>query len=232
MQKQKFLVISPHPDDLDFACAGTIAKLTREGNIVEELIISDGSKGSHKLGFGGRKLAKIREAEEIAAAVILGALKVHFLREIDGEVENTRELRKKLVEKIREIRPDIVLSFDPAGLSFESVYRSHRDHRMAAEAVFDALYPAAGNASFFPELLKKGVLPHKSREVWFFSALRPNKFVNIEKTIELKLRALQCHKSQIAEGVSMAKRIRERAKDTAKGKRMKYAESFRVIELD
>ena len=160
---QKFLVISPHPDDLDFGCAGAIAKLTKQGNIVEELIVSDGSKGNHVVGFNGKKLAAIRKKEEEAAAKILGVKKVHFLNEIDGEVENTKSLRKKIVKAVRKIKPDIILSFDPSSLQFESVYRSHRDHRMVAEASFDALYPAIGNSAFFSELIQQGFLPHKAK---------------------------------------------------------------------
>ena len=229
----KFLVISPHPDDLDFGCAGTIAKLTKEGNTVEELIVSDGSKGNHVVGFDGKKLAAIRKKEEEAAAKVLGAKKVHFLNEVDGEVENTKSLRKKIVKAVRRIKPDIILSFDPSSLQFESVYRSHRDHRMAAEAAFDALYPALGNSSFFPELVQQGFAPHKAKEIWFFATPRPNKFVDISKTMDLKIKALQCHKSQIADMKAMESRIKERARKEAKKKqKMKYVEVFRVIELD
>ena len=79
---KKFLVISPHPDDLDFGCAGTIAKLTKAGNIVEELIVSDGSKGNHAVSFSGKKLALVRKKEEESAAKVLGVQKVYFLQEI------------------------------------------------------------------------------------------------------------------------------------------------------
>ena len=227
MMQRKFLAISPHPDDLDFGCGGTIAKLVKAGNVVEELIISDGSKGSHKVGFGGKRLAAIREKEERTAAKALGVKKVHFLREKDGELENTRTLRKKLVEAIRKIKPDVVLSSEPFH-RFENMYRSHRDHRVAAEAVFDAIYPAAGNASFFPELKRKGLNPHQIKELWFWAPMKANMVVNITATIAQKIKALSSHKSQIADLKGMAKRIRERAK---KGKKGKYVETFRVLKL-
>jgi LmbE family N-acetylglucosaminyl deacetylase len=223
---KKFLVISAHPDDLDFGCGGTIAKLINEGNVVEELIVSDGSKGSHKVGFGGKRLAVIREKEERTAAKALGATKVHFLRELDGELENTRTLRKKIVEVCRRIQPDVVLSGEPLH-EFDNMYRSHRDHRMVAEAVFDAIYPAAGNESFFPELLKKGLKPHSIEELWFWAPLKSNKTVDISKTIDQKIKALSCHKSQIADMIEMGRRIKERAR---KGKR-RYVETFRVLKL-
>ncbi len=225
----KVLVISPHPDDSDFGCAGTIASLVKEGNEVEELIATDGSKGSHVVGFDGKKLVAMRKREQREAAKVLGVETVHFLGEVDGEVENTKEFRKKLVAAIRKIKPEIVISYEPA-LHFEIVYHSHRDHRQVAEAVFDALYPAAGSTSFFPELLTQGLQPHRPRELWFFATETPNKVVDITKTIDQKIQALLCHKSQI-ETKNLAQEVKERAAKRGKKKGFAYAEAFRTIEL-
>ena len=225
---KKFLVISPHPDDLDFGCGGTIARLVEEGNTVEELIVSDGSKGSHKIGLDGKKLARIRAKEEQEAAKVLGAARVYFLGEKDGELENTRVLRKKIVAVCRKVKPHIVLSGEPFH-RFENMYRSHRDHRVVAEAVFDAIYPAVGNVSFFPELLKnRGLKPYQIEELWFWMPLRPNKSVDISKTIKQKIQALSCHKSQIADMKGIERRIRAWAQKSKKGK---YVETFRVLKL-
>lgn len=228
---QKFLVISPHPDDSDFGCSGTVAKLVQEGNSVEYLIVSDGSKGSHKVGFGGKKLAGIREKEQKAAAKLVGVQKVVFLGVVDGEAENTAQLRKKLVREIRRVKPDIVLSFDPSSLQFENVYRSHRDHRIVAEAAFDAMYPASGSSSFFPELAEQGFAPHQIQEIWFFATSRPTKWVDISSTLELKIKALCTHESQV-DGAEFEALIRKRAAEDAKGRKMKYAECFRAIDFN
>lgn len=230
---KKYLVISPHPDDLDFGCAGTIAKLVMEGNQVEELIVSDGSKGSHVVGFSGKKLASMREQEQKNAAKVLGATKVHFLRHLDGEIENTKALRRKLVVAMRRIKPDVVISFDPSSINFENVYRSHRDHRMAAEMVFDAIYPALGSTAFFPELITQGLTPHFIEEIWFFATPHPNHIIDITDTFDIKLRALACHKSQVANFAAANERLRDRARETAKEyaktKRITYAEAFRIM---
>lgn len=236
--KRKFLVISPHPDDSDFGASGCVAKLTQEGNDVEYLIVSDGSKGSHVVGFGGKKLVLIREKEQKAAAKAVGVTKVTFLRETDGEIENTPQLRKKLVKEIRRIKPDCVMSFDPSSLQFESVYRSHRDHRLVAEAVFDAIYPAVGNASFYPELIKLRLQPHQVQELWFFASPKPNKRIDITKTMGKKLAALRSHKSQMGDVKEFEKFIKKRCQTEAKkgafrNKRdVLYAEAFRVINFN
>ncbi|MBI4138253.1 MAG: PIG-L family deacetylase [Candidatus Wildermuthbacteria bacterium] len=227
---RKFLAISAHPDDSDFGAAGTIARLAQQGDSVDLLIVSDGSKGSHHVGFGGKRLSAIREKEQKASATVTGAGRVYFLKELDGEVENTKRLRKKLVEVIRRVRPDVILSCDPVAL-FERAGLCHKDHRETAVAVFDAVYPAAGSESFFPELKKRGFLPHSVSEMWFWGAGVPTKHIDISKTIEKKIEALLCHKSQIADPKMLEVRIRERARDVARGKRAKYAEGFRVLKL-
>ena len=147
-------------------------------------------------------------------------------------MENTPELRKKLIREIRKAKPHCVLSFDPSSLLFENVYRSHRDHRIVAETAFDAMYPGAGNISFFPELIEEGYKPHQIEEVWLFATTRPNKWVDITNTIDTKLSALCSHKSQHEDTKSMEERIRRRAKDAGVEKNMEYAECFRAINFN
>lgn len=228
---RKFLIVSPHPDDVDFSCAGTIAKLVKEGNGVEELIVSDGSKGSHAVGFGGKKLVELRRKEQENAGKALGVNGVSFLGQTDGEVENTKNLRKNLVAFLRKRKPDVVVCPEPFLFRFDRVGILHRDHREAGQAVFDAVYPAVGNASFFPELLKKNLKPHSVQEVWFWASSKPNLVVDISKTIGQKIQALSCHKSQIKDMKALASRIKEWARKTGRGKHIRYAEAFRVLKL-
>ena len=229
----KILVISPHPDDLDFACAGTVAKLTGEGHEVSYLIVTDGSKGTRGLpqsrSISEEELVRLREREQREAARVVGVSEVTFLGFRDGEVENTPALRRELVRMLRQIRPDIVFSFDPANLSFDSFYRFHRDHRVVAEAVFDAVYPAAHNKLFFPELLEQGYKPHRPREVWFFGTANPNRFVDITDTIDKKIEALACHSSQIPDIDEVSELVRARAEELGRRAGCKYAEAFRQV---
>ena len=226
---KKILVFSPHPDDLDFGCSGTVAKLTSEGREVVYCIITNGEKGIQKVNKGRKAMITMREKEQKAAAKVVGVNKVIFLRERDGELEHTRGLRKKIVKTIRQVKPDVVFSLDPANLSFDSFGRFHRDHRVTAEAVFDAMYPAASSSAFFPELEKTGVPPHQIRGAWFFSTANPNIFIDISKTIDKKMEALRQHAGQIKDMKGIEKWIRFRAKDTGKKRKMKYAESFREL---
>ena len=172
------------------------------------------------------------DREHICACNIVGFNKIIFLRQTDGDLEHTRELRQKLTEVIRKVKPNIIISFDPANSRFDNFYRFHRDHRIAAEAVFDAIYPAVGSEVFFPELMRKNILPHKIDEVWFYAPEQPNFYINITKTINQKIKALKKHKSQLKGIAGLEKRMRDRAKKIGKKKKMPYAESFRKVILN
>ena len=226
---KKILVFSAHPDDLDFGCSGTVAKMTEEGKEVVYCIITNGEKGIQKVNKARGRMIAMRKIEQKKAAKVVGVHKVIFLGETDGDLENTKDVRRKIVKAIREVKPDIIFSFDPANLSFDSFYRFHRDHRMAAEAVFDAMYPAAGSSAFFPELEEAGFLPYQIQGAWFFSSASPNIFIDISKTIDRKIEALRRHEGQIGDMEEMEKRIRARARQEGKRKKMKYAEAFRSL---
>ncbi len=225
---KRILVFSAHPDDLDFGCSGTVAKLTKQGNKITYCIISNGEKGITKSKTSRQDIISLREQEQKRAASIVGVKDIIFLRERDGEIENTKALRRKVVNVIRKIKPDVVLSFDPANFLFDNFYRYHRDHRKAAEAVFDSLYPAAGSQAFFQDLKRK---PHTIKEVWFFATYQPNLWIDISGTIGQKIKALLSHRSQISDEKELKKKIFDWARKIGKKKKMKYAENFRKIML-
>lgn len=228
---EKVMVISPHPDDLDFGCSGTLAQWSREGKEIACVICTGGDKGTDDPQMRPEALIHIREKEQRAAAEVVGVREVLFLRLKDGELENTRELREILVRIIRKYRPNVVLSMDPANTRFENAYVSHSDHRAAALAVFDTLYPAAGNRNFFPEQLEEGLTPHAVSGVYFFGTERPNTWVDITDTIETKIAALRCHKSQLADFENLEDWVREYYGEVGRERGLTYAEAFRYLEM-
>ena len=136
-----------------------------------------------------------------------------------------------LVRVLRQYRPDVVLSMDPANLRFENVYVGHADHRAAALAVFDAIYPAARNRNFFPELLEEGLMPHAVNRIYFFGTADPNSWIDISETIETKVEALRAHKSQVGEFEDLSAWVRERFGQLGKEKGFAYAEAFRQLVI-
>jgi LmbE family N-acetylglucosaminyl deacetylase len=220
------LVISPHPDDAEFGVAGTVAKWTKKGKKVVYVVCTSGEKGTSDINLKPEELAKIREREQLEAAKLLGVKEVIFLRYPDQELEDTPEFRKEIVALIRKYKPEIVVTSDPYRR-----YIWHRDHRVVGRVVLDAVFPYARDVWSYPDLLRKGLKPHKVKEVWLWASEDINFRSDITETFDLKLKALKCHKSQIRDDFKeeMEKWLCERAKNLAEGEKFKLAEGFHRI---
>jgi len=224
------IAIVAHPDDIEFSCAGTLARWARSGTRTIYVLCTSGDVGIDEPGMTREKASEIREAEAREAARITGAKEVVFLREPDGLLLPTLDLRKKLVREIRRFRPEVVISGDPTIVWAGNDYINHPDHRAAATAALDATFPAAGQPNLFEELAEEGYKAHKPRKVYVTSWGEADTFVNIETTIDLKIAALRAHKSQMRDW-DPEESIRNWAAERAKGKEMAYAEGFRVVTL-
>jgi len=227
---QSAMAIVAHPDDIEFSCAGTLARWARAGARTYYVLCTSGDVGIADLSITRQQATEIREKEARTAAEIAGAQEVIFLREPDGMLEATIELRKKLVREIRRVRPEVILCGDPTIVWSGESYINHPDHRAASLAALDATFPAAGQPHLFAELSAEGLTAHKPRKVYVTGGNATDLFVNIEETIDIKIAALRAHVSQMGDW-DPEPRIREWAASRAKGKEMKYAESFRVITL-
>ncbi len=228
---RRVLVVGAHPDDVDFGCSGTVALWTQQGKTVDYCLVTSGEKGFEK-NLPLEERIRIREEEQRAAARLVGVQEVIFLREPDGEVVNTLALRGRIVEVIRRTRPEAIICTDPADRRFDNFYRYHPDHRAVAEAVYDALYPACGNRFFYPHLLDQGLLPHCVKEVLFGPlTAEPNFYVDISETIDLKIKALECHRSQLADRDGIRNFIRDWAREVGAPKSIPFAEAYRRIAM-
>ncbi len=225
------LVISAHPDDVDFGCAGTLALWAADGTRIFYVICTSGEKGTDNPRMSPPALARIREKEQRAAARVVGAEEVVFLRKPDGELEYSLEFRGELVRLIRRFQPHIVFTHDPANRAFDNQYIFHADHRLVGELVFDAIYPAALNHNYFPEHFAEGLTPHAVSEIYFFAAAQPDIWIDIETTIDRKLKALACHGSQIKEPKVMGEMIRSWFAEWGREKGLAYAERFRRLKI-
>ncbi len=224
------MAIAAHPDDLEFGSVGTLARWVKHGARVTYVLCTSGDVGIDEPGMTREKATGIREAESLDAARIAGVEQVVFLREPDGLLQATLELRKKLVHEIRKYRPEVIVTGDPTIVWAGSDYINHPDHRAAALAALDATFPAAGQPNLFEEFAQEGLTAHKVRKVYVGVWSDGEVFVNIEETMDIKVAALLAHKSQMKD-FDADKLLKEWASDTAKGKEMKYAEGFRVVTL-
>ena len=230
-QPSRVLVITAHPDDPEFGSAGTVALWAQQGAEVTFVIVTDGSKGSADPTMTRDALVAIRQSEERRAAEILGVKEVVFLGYEDGTIQNTYELRRDIVGMIRKHKPDVLITHDPTARIISNIMLNHTDHRAVGDTTLDAVFPLARDRLNFPEHEAQGLEPHKVLDIFLIFTNEPNTTVNITSTIDLKIKALQAHTSQIGDPEELDRRIRERCHNIAKGTSFMYGEGFRRVTL-
>ena len=228
---RRLLVVVAHPDDAEFTVAGSVALWAREGHHIWYVICTDGSRGTSDPKLTPQELSAIRAEEQRAAARMLGVQEVAFLGYVDGSLEPSIDLRRDLTRMIRRHRPDVLICQDPTVRWSGQEYINHPDHIAAGEASLAAVFPAARDRLAFPELLVEGLEPHKVAEVYVTGSREPDLWVDISSAIDLKIRALKEHRSQVDE-TNLEQRIREWARRAAQGREgLEYAESFKYFRL-
>lgn len=183
------LAIGAHPDDVEFGCGAALAKWSAAGAVVHHLICTDGAKGSWDPTTDAAALVVIRQAEQRAAALALGATgQCVFLDWVDGELESGVRQRWEVAYWIRRLQPTVVLGHDPW-----KRYRLHPDHRHAGRLAVEGIV-AARDPHFFPDQ----ALPHHRPEaLLLFEADEPDHVEDVTGYADAKLAALHAHRSQL-----------------------------------
>lgn len=228
----RFMVIVAHPDDADFGPAATAARWIDAGSVGWLVCCTSGDQGGEDPDADPAELGLLREAEQRAAADVVGYAGVSFLNQPDGALVNDLVLREQLVREIRTFRPDAVLTQDPDVLIHPGGGINHTDHRAAGIAAIDAVYPAARNPMAFPALARGGLAAHRVRRLYLFWTAQPTAWVDVSATIGRKVDALRAHASQIHEPDGLAVRIGEWAAEDGARIGTSAAEDFRVVVID
>ena len=189
----RVLVTTAHPDDADFTCGGTLARLAGDGHHVVIAVATNGAAGLPPDEDDPVR----RQDEQRAAVATLGVSDVCFLGFADGEVVAGLPLRRAITRMIRRVRPDLVITHTPQR-NLRSVRSSHPDHLAVGEATMSAVYPDARNPAAHLEVLAEdGLQPHTVGEVWIHGHPDADHHVEITKTFGLKMAAIRCHASQL-----------------------------------
>jgi LmbE family N-acetylglucosaminyl deacetylase len=229
---RRALTIGAHPDDAEFGAGGTLARWAREGCEISMMIVTDGSKGSWDPDVSPAELVKVRAAEQVAAAAALGATgELVHLDYVDGELEYSMELRKRICEWIRRLRPDVVLTHDPW-----KRYMIHPDHRATGMGAIDGVV-AARDHLFYPEL---GLEKHRPEAILLWEPDQPDYWEDIEATFDILITALLSHSSQTKTTMNDAANgdeartafiteMKEWAGSNGEQVGLAYAESFKLL---
>lgn len=236
---ERVMVIYAHPDDAEFGCSGTAAKWAREGVEITYVLVTNGASGSSDPEMTREKLAAIRAKEQKQAADILGVKDVIMLGFEDGYLYPDLELRKAIARVIRQGKPDAIISQDPTSRFLAPSYINHPDHIAVGEVVMRSINPDASSGLMFPELWKEeGLDPHKPNALLVMNFAEGDVFVDITDTIDLKVKALEAHVSQLGDW-PVGEFIRERNRQIGEAARKRglegafeFAESYRLFRLE
>jgi LmbE family N-acetylglucosaminyl deacetylase len=193
---ERVLVITAHPDDVDFGAGGAVATWTDKGIAVSYCIITDGDAGGFDPTVPRRDIPRIRRDEQTAAASVLGVDDLHWLGYPDGRLVVSLELRRDLSRVIRQVRPQRVVCQSPQR-NWARIAASHPDHLAAGEAALCAVYPDARNEFTFTELMAEGHEPWSVPEVWVMASADADTWVDTTEVVSRKVKALLCHVSQL-----------------------------------
>ena len=230
---ERILVVTAHPDDVDFGAAGSIARWTDAGIEVAYCIATSGEAGGTDRSMSRAEMAELRRREQTAAAKVVGVTDLEFLGYADGTVEPSLALRRDLARVIRRHRPQRVVTHPPER-DLRRVYAGHPDHRAVAAATLDAVYPDARNPFAFPQLLDdEGLEPWEVAEVYMVTLTDGDIGVDITEAIDRKVEALLCHESQIDDRDGRAALVRDWATACAADLGLpqgRLAECFRRVD--
>ena len=228
----RLLVVAAHPEDADSAIAGSVSRWVAAGSAVHLVCCTSGDASADDASADPLEVAAAREAEQRAAAAIVGYEDVSFMHRPEGALANDLALREQLVRLIRTFRPDTVAAPDPRLIVDERGFVQHVDHRAAGAAAVDAVSPAAHTAMAFPHLVKsEGLQPHRVGRLLLYWPERVNAIVNISDTVETKLSALRAHASRHGQADDLDGQVRGRARDEGAPVGIEAGESYAVIDL-
>ena len=225
------LLVTPHPDDAEGGCGGTIGRWISEGAKGYYVLCTNGDKGSGDPEMTRERLAEIREKEQQEAADVMGVSEVTFLRIPDGTLEDNHEFRRGVVRAIRKYRPAVVMCIDP----WRSKSHTHRDHRMSGQVALDAAYSYAWSYQYFPEHFSEdGLKPHRVKEAYLWGTESADVYIDVDGYLEMKADSLSMHVSQMRQRspADRLERIERGCARQGNESGLKFAEGFRRVRFD
>lgn len=219
---ERVLFVQPHPDDNQIGAGGTIAWLRSLGVEVYELTVTDDRYADPAYIGKENAVQTLRQKEALASQAMLGMKNAGFLGFADKNDNTEREISLKILEVIRKLKPDYVLTVDP-NLATEC----HSDHIKVGNAVKYACMDAL--CDFYPEFKDGGLRDDawKVKGIGFYYTDKPNTLVDITDFEELKMESIKCHKSQ-AEPTLLAAMLLQHQM-YAEGTAFKAAEPLRLL---
>lgn len=219
------LVVAAHPDDEVLGCGATVARFVQEGHIAYVLILGEGVTSRDKTRHRTARLSEIDslKKEAVNANRFIGIKKVFFHDFADNRFDTVPLLDiVKVIENYKKkIHPDIIFTHFRNDLNI--------DHQIVYRAVITATRPASDE----PVKVIYSFETCSSTEWNFPLSFSPNVFINIENTLELKLKAFSAYHSERRDypHPRSIKAIRKNAEKWGISVGYKAVEAFEVVRL-
>ena len=222
----RVLAIGAHPDDIELACSGTLAKCVKRGDTVIVCHVSSGNLGHVVISPDELQIIRANEAK---SAGNLAGIEVIWGGFHDLDIyDNNKEARDKIVDIIKYADPDFIITHSPDDYM--------PDHTAVSRLVFDASFTAT-----LPNYKTKYNKPAKLVPIYYMDTLsgvnfNPTEYVDISEEINLKLEMLECHKSQLEwmrehDNIDFADMVRTCSKYRGYQCGVEYAEGFRQCQV-
>ena len=222
----RVLAIGAHPDDIELACSGTLAKCVKRGDTVIVCHVSSGNLGHVVISPDELQIIRANEAK---SAGNLAGIEVIWGGFHDLDIyDNNKEARDKIVDIIKYANPDFIITHSPEDYM--------PDHTAVSRLVFDASFTAT-----LPNYKTKYNKPAKLVPIYYMDTLsgvnfNPTEYVDISEEINLKLEMLECHKSQLEwmrehDNIDFADMVRTCSKYRGYQCGVEYAEGFRQCQV-
>ncbi|MFP5281851.1 MAG: PIG-L deacetylase family protein [Actinomycetes bacterium] len=191
---QRALCVVAHPDDLEFGTAAAVARWTDAGKTVSYAMVTSGEAGID--GLSPAETKRVREAEQIESARLVGVEQVDFLGQPDGVLEYGVALRRVICAAVRHHRPEIVVTNN-----FRDTWGGRNlnqaDHIAVGRATLDAVRDA-GNRWVFADQVEAGLAPWGGvREVWAAGSPAAGHAVETTRTFDRGVASLRAHQAYI-----------------------------------
>lgn len=189
------LAVVAHPDDLEYGGAAAVARWTGQGKHVAYLLATRGEAGIDTMDPA--EAARVRVAEQVDSAAVVGVSDVEFLDHPDGTIVYGLDLRRDIAAAIRRHRPEVVLAVNHRE-TYGGTFLNMADHRVVGQATIDAVRDAA-NRWVFPELRDAGLEPWGgARVLAIMASPEPTHAVDVTATIDAGVESLRRHAAYLA----------------------------------
>ena len=222
----RVLAIGAHPDDIELACSGTLAKCVKRGDTVIVCHVSSGNLGHVVIPPDELRIIRANEAKKAGA---MAGIEVIWGGFDDLDIyDNNKAARDKIIEVIKYADPDFIITHSPNDYM--------PDHTAVSRLVFDASFAAT-----LPNYDANNSKAAKLVPIYYMDTLagvnfEPTEYVDISEEIELKMDMLECHESQLVwmrehDNIDFAQMIRTCSKYRGYQCGAEYAEGFTQCQV-